>query len=53
MFFDGTLDPTGGALVPDPGLPGNGLTLRDDITRHYQVRRRRFGREAAVAGVST
>ena len=52
MFFDGTLDPTGGALVPDPGLPGNGLTLRDDVARHYQVGDT-IRREAAVAGVST
>ena len=28
MFFDGTLDPTGGAIRPDPSTPGNGLTLR-------------------------
>jgi L-alanine-DL-glutamate epimerase-like enolase superfamily enzyme len=51
MFFDGTLDPTGGAVVPDPGLPGNGLTLRDDVVRRYQVGDT-IRREAAVAGVS-
>jgi L-alanine-DL-glutamate epimerase-like enolase superfamily enzyme len=28
MFFDGALDPHGGRLVPDPGRPGLGLTLR-------------------------
>ena len=28
MFFDGVLDPDGGALVPDPGRPGLGLELR-------------------------
>jgi L-alanine-DL-glutamate epimerase-like enolase superfamily enzyme len=28
MFFDGALDPDGGRLVPDPGRPGLGLTLR-------------------------
>jgi L-alanine-DL-glutamate epimerase-like enolase superfamily enzyme len=27
-LFDGTLDPTAGALVPDMGAPGHGLTLR-------------------------
>jgi hypothetical protein len=51
MFFDGTLDPTGGAVVPDPGRPGNGLTLRDDVVRRYQVGDT-IRREAAVAGVS-
>jgi hypothetical protein len=29
MLFDGTLDPDGGAMRPDPGRPGHGLTLRD------------------------
>lgn len=34
MFFDGTLDPTGGTIRPDPTAPGNGLTLRrSDIER--------------------
>ena len=28
LFFDGTLDPTGGAIRPDPAAPGLGLTLR-------------------------
>ena len=28
MFFDGTLDPTGGSVRPDPAAPGLGLTLR-------------------------
>jgi L-alanine-DL-glutamate epimerase-like enolase superfamily enzyme len=28
IFFDGTLDPAGGAIRPDPSTPGNGLTLR-------------------------
>ena len=37
LFFDGTLDPTGGALQPDPVAPGNGLTVRDDVVRRYQV----------------
>jgi L-alanine-DL-glutamate epimerase-like enolase superfamily enzyme len=37
MFFDGTLDPTGGTLHPDLTAPGNGLTVRDDVVRRYQV----------------
>ena len=28
MFFDGTLDPTGGVIRPDPTAAGHGLTLR-------------------------
>jgi L-alanine-DL-glutamate epimerase-like enolase superfamily enzyme len=28
LFFDGTLDPAGGTIRPDPGRPGHGLTLR-------------------------
>jgi L-alanine-DL-glutamate epimerase-like enolase superfamily enzyme len=28
MVFDGTLDPHGGALRPDPGRPGLGLAIR-------------------------
>jgi L-alanine-DL-glutamate epimerase-like enolase superfamily enzyme len=37
MFFDGTLDPAGGALHPDPAAPGNGLTVRDEVIRRFQV----------------
>jgi L-alanine-DL-glutamate epimerase-like enolase superfamily enzyme len=37
LFFDGTLDPTGGAVTPDPGAPGHGLTLRDDVAARYRV----------------
>jgi L-alanine-DL-glutamate epimerase-like enolase superfamily enzyme len=37
MFFDGTLDPTGGTLRPDPTAPGNGLTVRDEVVRRFQV----------------
>ena len=29
MLFDGTLDPDGGAIRPDPARPGHGMTLRD------------------------
>ncbi|MCZ2401973.1 mandelate racemase [Paenarthrobacter sp. Z7-10] len=36
MFFDGTLDPSGGALVPDPDAPGNGLTLRSADIEKYR-----------------
>lgn len=37
MLFDGTLDPTGGAIVPDPDAPGNGLTLRSTEAARYRV----------------
>ncbi len=37
MFFDGTLDPTGGAITPDPVAPGHGLTLRHDVAERYRV----------------
>ena len=37
MFFDGTLDPTGGTLCPDPTAPGHGLTLLTDVAGRYQV----------------
>ena len=37
MLFDGTLDPTGGALRPDPTAPGNGLTPREEALRRYRV----------------
>jgi L-alanine-DL-glutamate epimerase-like enolase superfamily enzyme len=37
MFFDGTLDPTGGVIRPDPSAPGNGLTLRRADAEHYRV----------------
>jgi L-alanine-DL-glutamate epimerase-like enolase superfamily enzyme len=34
LLFEGTLDPGGGALRPDPGRPGLGLTLREgDVER--------------------
>jgi L-alanine-DL-glutamate epimerase-like enolase superfamily enzyme len=35
MFFDGTLDPTGGAVRPDPDAVGNGLTLRREVADRY------------------
>jgi L-alanine-DL-glutamate epimerase-like enolase superfamily enzyme len=33
MLFDGTLDPEGGALQPDPTRPGHGLALRHEAER--------------------
>jgi len=36
MLFDGTLDPDGGALHPDPGRPGHGLTLRAADAEPYR-----------------
>jgi len=33
LLFDGTLDPAGGALVPDRSRPGHGLTLRAEAAR--------------------
>ncbi len=38
MFFDGTLDPTGGTIRPDSDAPGLGLTLRADDAEKYRVR---------------
>ncbi len=37
MFFDGTLDPAGGALLPDPKAPGNGLTVRTSEIEKYRM----------------
>ena len=37
MFFDGTLDPTGGTITPDPEAPGHGLTLRWADAERYRV----------------
>jgi L-alanine-DL-glutamate epimerase-like enolase superfamily enzyme len=38
MFFDGTLDPAGGAMSPDLSRPGHGLTLRGADTERYRHR---------------
>jgi L-alanine-DL-glutamate epimerase-like enolase superfamily enzyme len=38
MFFDGTLDPAGGTIRPDPAAPGLGLTLRRADTERYRIR---------------
>ncbi len=37
MFFDGTLDPTGGTITPDSAAPGHGLTLRAADVAGYLV----------------
>ena len=36
LLFDGTLDPQGGALAPDPGQPGLGLRLRTADAEHFR-----------------
>jgi L-alanine-DL-glutamate epimerase-like enolase superfamily enzyme len=36
LLFDGTLDPQGGALTPDPDRPGLGLQLRTADAEHYR-----------------
>jgi L-alanine-DL-glutamate epimerase-like enolase superfamily enzyme len=38
MFFDGTLDPSGGTIRPDPAAPGHGLTLRRTDAEPYRKR---------------
>ncbi len=37
MFFDGTLDPSGGTISPDAAAPGLGLTLRVADAEPYRV----------------
>ena len=37
MFFDGTLEPTGGVLQPDPAALGHGLTLRRTDADPFRV----------------
>ncbi|MDA8297092.1 MAG: mandelate racemase [Actinomycetota bacterium] len=37
MLFDGTLPPTGGALVPERQAPGHGMTLRENEAARYRV----------------
>jgi L-alanine-DL-glutamate epimerase-like enolase superfamily enzyme len=36
LLFDGTLDPQGGALVPDPDQPGLGLQLKTADAEQYR-----------------
>ncbi|NMN99069.1 enolase C-terminal domain-like protein [Antrihabitans stalactiti] len=38
LFFDGTLDPAGGTISPDPDAPGHGLTLRRPDIEQYLTR---------------
>ncbi len=37
MFFDGTLDPTGGSITVDSSALGNGLTLSVSDVDRYRV----------------
>ncbi|WP_439680570.1 enolase C-terminal domain-like protein [Embleya sp. MST-111070] len=37
LLFDGTLDPAGGSLTPDPTAPGHGLTPRPDRVERHRV----------------
>ncbi len=37
MLFDGTLNPSGGMLRPDPASPGNGLELRESDAARFRV----------------
>jgi len=36
LLFDGTLDPQGGALAPDPDQPGHGLQLKTTDAERYR-----------------
>ena len=36
LFFDGVLDPKGGALTPSRDAPGHGLTLRESDMERYR-----------------
>jgi hypothetical protein len=36
MLFDGTLDPHGGTMCPDPGRPGHGMTLREADAEQFR-----------------
>lgn len=37
MLFDGVLEPSAGALIPDRTVSGNGLTLKRQDGAQYQV----------------
>jgi L-alanine-DL-glutamate epimerase-like enolase superfamily enzyme len=50
LLFEGTLDPTGGVLRPDPVRPGHGLDLRPEVAGRYQVGEP-VTRELAASGV--
>ena len=36
-LFDGTLDPSGGVIRPDPAAPGLGMTFRDADAERYRA----------------
>jgi L-alanine-DL-glutamate epimerase-like enolase superfamily enzyme len=36
MLFDGTLDPHGGTMRPDPGRPGHGMSLREAEAERFR-----------------
>jgi hypothetical protein len=36
-LFDGTLDPAGGVIRPDPAAPGLGLVFRDADAERYRA----------------
>jgi L-alanine-DL-glutamate epimerase-like enolase superfamily enzyme len=38
-LFDGALEPAGGALRPDPGRPGHGMTLRREDAERFRISR--------------
>lgn len=38
MLFDGVLEPSGGALWPDPGRPGLGIEFKGSNAERFQVR---------------
>ena len=38
LCFDGTLDPTGGVITPDPAAPGNGLTFKTTDAESFRVK---------------
>lgn len=38
MLFDGTLDPHGGTMRPDPDRPGHGMTLRNPDAEQFRQR---------------
>ncbi len=39
MLFDGSLDPSGGVVTPDPSARGHGMTLRPAVAERFRVDR--------------
>jgi len=37
VLFEGSLDPCGGGLVPEPGRPGHGMALKEEDAGRYRV----------------